>query len=82
MPRKSKKAEQVVQEPEIRTFQPYTYIQCKITSFLDQKINKDRIYLFMGWIVNGDRFGENAVLMDDRGPFTALIREEDFEVCK
>lgn len=86
MPRKSKLQkviEAAAETPPTRTFQPYTYILCKRESlFSSDKISRDRYYLFMGWIGNGGRFGENAVLMDDRGPFTCSINEEDFEVCK
>jgi hypothetical protein len=45
----------------------------------DKIVNGQR-YLFMGWISNNPEFGDNAVLMDDRGVFTTNIREEDFEV--
>jgi hypothetical protein len=86
MPRKSKlqkTIEAAAETPEVRTFQPYTYIRCLRASLWDGgNLNKGSAYLFMGWITNGDSFGDNAVLMDDRGPFTVLIREEDFEVCK
>ena len=87
MPRKSKLQkviEAAAETPEVRTFQPYTYIRCKRVSMWDhgENFQSGRSYLFMGWITNAPEFGKNAVLMDDRGVFQSEIREEDFEVCK
>ena len=82
MPRKSKLqkvVETAVEKPEVRTFQPYTWIRC-IRNMWSAKIDKGERCLFMGWISNNPEFGDNAVLMDDRGVFTTNIREEDFEV--
>jgi len=81
MPRKSKPVEEVEQPKQ--TFQPYTYIRCLRASLWDgSNLHKGSTYLFMGWITNPYVCGDNAVLADDRGVFTAEIREEDFEVCK
>jgi hypothetical protein len=87
MPRKSKLQkviEAAAETPEPRTFQPYTYIRCiRASSFVNPaNLVNNRTYLFMGWITNSRVYGDNAVLMDERGPFTCSIREEDFEVCK
>ena len=87
MPRKSKLQkviEAAAEKPEVRTFQPYTYIRCIRASMFANPANlvNNRTYLFMGWITNAPKFGDNAVLMDDRGVFTTSIKEEDFEVCK
>ena len=85
MPRKSKLQkviEAAAETPEVRTFQPYTYIRCKRVSLWGGKIVRGEYCLFIGWITNPDFNGDNAVLLDDRGTFTANIREEDFEVCK
>ena len=86
MPRKSKLQkiiEAAAETPEVRTFQPYTYIRCKRVSLWDNDdIKTGHSYLFMGWITNAADFNKNAVLMDNRGVFLADIREEDFEVCK
>ena len=82
MPRKSKLqkvVETAVEKPEVRTFQPYTWIRY-IRNMWSAKIDKGERCLFMGWISNNPEFGDNAVLMDDRGVFTTNIREEDFEV--
>ena len=82
MPRKSKLqkvVEAAAEKQEIRTFQPYTWIRC-IRNMWSAKIYKGERCLFMGWISNNPEFGDNAVLMDDRGVFTTNIREEDFEV--
>ena len=82
MPRKSKlqkTIEAAAEKPEARTFQPYTWIRC-IRNIWSAKIDKGERCLFMGWISNNPEFGDNAVLMDDRGVFTTNIREEDFEV--
>lgn len=82
MPRKSKLqkvVEAAAEKQEIRTFQPYTWIRCT-RNMWSAKIDKGERCLFMGWIINNPEFGDNAVLMDDRGVFTTNIREEDFEV--
>lgn len=69
------------QKPSISNLKPYTYIKCIRHSMWDSgKLRGGETYLFMGWITNGDYSGENAVLLDERGVFTASIREEDFEV--
>ena len=83
MPRKSKlqkTIEAAAEKPEVRTFQPYTWIKCIRGNMWSDKIVNGQRYLFMGWISNNPEFGDNAVLMDDRGVFTTNIREEDFEV--
>jgi len=83
MPRKSKlqkKIEAAAEKPEVRTFQPYTWIKCIRDNMWSAKIDKGERCLFMGWISNNPEFGDNAVLMDDRGVFTTNISEEDFEV--
>ena len=83
MPRKSKlqkKIEAAAEKPEVRTFQPYTWIKCIRGNMWSDKIVNRQRYLFMGWINNNPEFGDNAVLMDDRGVFTTNISEEDFEV--
>ena len=83
MPRKSKLQkviEAAAEKPEVHTFQPYTWIKCiRGNMWMDQVVNGER-YLFMGWITNSHEFGDNAVLMDDRGVFTTSIKEKDFEV--
>jgi hypothetical protein len=82
MPRKSKLQkviEAAAEKPEARTFQPYTWIRC-IRNMWSAKIDNGERCLFMGWISNNPEFGDNAVLMDDRGVFTTSIKEEDFEV--
>jgi hypothetical protein len=49
----------------------------------DDRFSNGRIFLFVGYITNGDVMGSNAVLMDDDGTiFTTSIKEEEFEVCK
>ena len=83
MPRKSKLQkviEAAAEKPEVHTFQPYTWIKCIRGNMWSDKIVKGQRYLFMGWITNNPEFGDNAVLMDDRGAFTTNIKEEDFEV--
>jgi len=84
MPTKSKLqkiVEDAAEKPEVRTFQPYTYIRCKRVSMWDEeKLHVGSTYLFMGWITNAPEFGNNSVLMDGRGVFAASIREEDFKV--
>lgn len=87
MPRKSKLQkviEAAAEKPEVKTFQPYTYIRCKRVSMWDngENFQSGKTYVFMGWITNAPEYGKNAVLLDDRGVFLAEIREEDFEVCK
>lgn len=86
MPRKSKLQkviEAAAETPEVRTFQPYTWIKCIRASMWDGgNLHEGSTYIFMGWITNAPEFGDNAVLMDDRGVFTTSIKEEDFEVCK
>lgn len=85
MPRKSKlqkTIEAAAEKPEVHTFQPYTYIKCTHGNMWDSKIKHGKTYLFVGWITNPFFCGDNAVLMDERGPFACSIREEDFEVCK
>lgn len=83
MPRKSKLqkvVEAAAEKQEVRTFQTYTWIKCiRGNMWRDNIVNGQR-YLFMGWISNKPEFGDNAVLMDDRGVFTTNIKEEDFEV--
>lgn len=85
MPRKSKLekiVENAAEKPEVRTFQPYTYIRCRRVSMWDEEnFSVGSTYLFMGWITNAPEFGNNAVLMDKRGVFAASIREEDFQIC-
>ena len=64
MPRKSKLQkviEAAAETPPTRTFQPYTYIRCKRVSMWGGKIVRGEYCLFMGWITNGDSFGDNAV---------------------
>jgi hypothetical protein len=83
MPRKSKLQkviEAAAEKQEVRTFQPYTWIKCIRGGMWSDKIINGQRYLFMGWISNNPEFGDNAVLMDDRGVFTTNINEEDFEV--
>jgi hypothetical protein len=83
MPRKSKLqkvVEAAAEKQEVRTFQPYTWIKCIRGNMWRDKIDIGERCLFMGWISNNPEFGDNAVLMDDRGVFTTNIREEDFEV--
>ena len=83
MPRKSKLQkviEAAAEKPEVRTFQPYTWIKCTRVSMWKDDVRYNQRYLFMGWISNNPEFGDNAVLMDDRGVFTTSIKEEDFEV--
>ena len=83
MPKKSKLQkviEAAAETPEIRTFKPYTWIKCKRPSMWSDVLKRDARYLFMGWITNNPEYGDNAVLMDDRGVFTCSIKEEDFEV--
>ena len=83
MPRKSKLQkviEAAAEKPEVRTFQPYTWIKCIHGNMWSDKIINGQRYLFLGWISNNPEFGDNAVLMDDRGVFTTNIKEEDFEV--
>jgi len=62
------------------SLQPYTWVKAKSDNFWNDKVKKGTRYLFMGWISNNPEFGDNAVLMDDRGVFTTNISEEDFEV--
>jgi len=78
MPRKSKLQKAI--ETIVHTFQPYTWIRYKSDSLWNDKLKKDQRYLFMGWITNNPDFGDNAVLMDDRGVFTTNINQNDFEV--
>lgn len=64
------------------TFPPFTWIRCTRVSMWDNgKLVRGHRYLFMGKVTNGAETGDNVVLMDDRGCFTASIKEEDFEVC-
>lgn len=70
------------EEAEVRTFKPMTYIKYikKTYGWNDYgPLKSGHTYLFLGWITNATDFGDNAVLLDDRGVFTASIREEDFE---
>ena len=66
---------------EKKTFQPYTYIRCIRGNMWDSRFKHGTRFLFMGWITNGEGFGDNCVLMDERGIFTTDIKEEDFEIC-
>jgi hypothetical protein len=83
--KKTKSVEQAVadaaEKPKVSELKPYTWIKCIRPSMWDGgNLERDETYLFMGWITNENWSGENAVLMDDRGLFTASINEEDFEV--
>jgi hypothetical protein len=83
MPRKTKLQkviEEAAEKPEVHTFQPYTWIRCNRGNMWRDDVKHGQRYLFMGWISNNPEFGDNAVLMDDRGVFTTSIKEEDFEV--
>ena len=75
-----KKITKQQEEKQNTPFQPYTWIRCLRPSLWDSSMHKGKSYLFMGYITNPDVYGDNVVLMDERGVFTSSIKEEDFEI--
>lgn len=78
------KNKNTTEETKISELKPYTYIKCiRHSSWDNNNLEQGETYLFMGWITNSAAWtGDNAVLLDERGIFTAYINEEDFEVRK